>query len=119
MSTYTVHEPPLKRYDTLADPERFVFVRDGFSFWAFLLAPLWMLRRRMWLVFIGYVIVAAAVQTALHFIGASVAVRMSASVLLALLVGMEAPTLRRFTLARRGYAPVGVVIGDDREAAER
>ena len=25
---------------------RFVFVRDGFHFWAFLLAPLWMLRHR-------------------------------------------------------------------------
>ena len=33
---------------------RFVFVRDGFHFWAFLLAPLWMLRHRMWLEFIAY-----------------------------------------------------------------
>ena len=49
MAVYTVHEPPLKRYETDADPERFVFVRDGFSFWAFLLGPLWMLRHRMWL----------------------------------------------------------------------
>ena len=33
-----------------ADPERFVFVRDGFYFWAFLLGPVWMLWRRLWLV---------------------------------------------------------------------
>ena len=51
---YTVHEPPLKADETRADPERFVFVRDGFSFWAFLLAPLWMLRHRLWLVLLGY-----------------------------------------------------------------
>jgi hypothetical protein len=118
MSTYTVHEPPLKRYDALPDPERFVFVRDGFSFWVFLLAPLWMLRHRMWLVLLGYIVVFAAVQTALHFVGASITVRFFAGFLLALLVGIEAGTLRRFTLARRGFVPAGVVVGDDVEAAE-
>jgi len=52
MSIYTVHEPPLKAGESTPDPDRFVFVRDGFSFWAFLLAPLWMLRHRLWLVFV-------------------------------------------------------------------
>ena len=39
--------------------------------------------------------------------------------LVALLIGFEAGTLRRFTLARRGWTNVGVVVGDDRELAER
>ena len=43
MPTYTVHEPPPRKRRSRADPERFVFVRDGFYFWAFLLAPLWLL----------------------------------------------------------------------------
>ena len=64
MSIYTVHEPPLRANEDVPDPERFVFVRDGFSFWAFLLAPLWMLRHRLWLVLIGYVVVAVALQVA-------------------------------------------------------
>src|SRR4029077_16824986 len=55
MAIYTVHEPPLKRYDTAADPDRFVFVRDGFSWSAFLFGPLWVLRHRMWLVLLLYV----------------------------------------------------------------
>src|SRR5882757_8578104 len=50
MAIYTVHEPPLKGDQTQPDPERFAFVRDGFSFWAYLLTPLWMLRHRLWLV---------------------------------------------------------------------
>ena len=37
MAVYTVHQPPLKKYEAAPDPERFAFVRDGFSFWAFLL----------------------------------------------------------------------------------
>ena len=119
MAVYTVHEPPLKRYESSPDPERFTFVRDGFSFWAFLLAPLWMLRHRMWIVLVGYVLTIAAVEVALYLVGASATARVVAGTLLSLLVGIEAGTLRRFTLGRRRWNNVGLVVGNDREAAER
>jgi hypothetical protein len=119
MSVYTVYEPPLKAHESAPDPERFVFVRDGFSFWAFLLAPFWLLRYRLWLAFIGYVIVAIALQIALRLIGASPTVTVIVAALLSLLVGFEAATLRRFTLSRRGWRNVGLVVGDDLESAER
>ena len=119
MSAYTVHIPPSTRRGSASGPERFVFVRDGFSFWAFLLAPLWMLWYRLWLVFLGYCILAIALQAGLHAIGASFAVRFTAGALLALLAGLEAATLRRFTLARRGWTNTGIVVGDDIESAEQ
>ena len=119
MSVYTVYEPPLKAHESAPDPERFVFVRDGVSFWAFLLAPFWLLRYRLWLAFIGYVIVAIALQIALRLIGASPTVTVIVAALLSLLVGFEAATLRRFTLSRRGWRNVGLVVGDDLESAER
>jgi len=119
MAVYTVHEPPLKAEQTQPDPERFVFVRDGFSFWAFLLPPLWMLWHRLWLVFLGYLIAATGLQVVLTLIGASPTVMLAAGALLSLLIGFEATTLRRFTLARRRWANVGIVVGDDLEAAER
>jgi hypothetical protein len=119
MAVYTAHEPPLQRYESSPAPERLAFVRDGFSFWAFLFGPLWMLRHRMWLVLIGYVVVFAMLQFALHVLGASDTVKAIAGVLLDLLVGIEAGTLRRFTLDRRGWRNVGVVVGDDLEMAER
>ena len=119
MSVYTVYEPPLKAHESAPDPERFVFVRDGFSFWAFLLAPFWLLRYRLWLAFIGYVIVAIALQIALRWIGASPTVTVLVAALLSLLVGFEAATLRRFTLSRRGWRNVGLVVGDDIDWAER
>ena len=43
----------------------------------------------------------------------------SSALLISLLVGIEAGTLRRFTLARRGWKNVGVVSGYDLEDAER
>jgi hypothetical protein len=119
MAIYTVHEPALKGDESAPSPERFVFVRDGFSFWAFLLAPLWMLRYRLWLVFAGYVLVIVALQIGLRVIGAPSTVMLTVGVLVSLLVGFEAATLRRFTLARRRWKIVGVVVGDKLEAAER
>jgi hypothetical protein len=119
MSVYTVYEPPLKAHESAPDPERFVFVRDGFSFWAFLLAPWWMLRHRMWLALTGYVILAVALSVALRLIGAPTTVTIIAGALFSLLVGFEAATLRRFTLSRRGWRNVGLVVGDDLESAER
>ena len=119
MAIYTVHQPPLNSDQSAPDPERFAFVRDGFSFWAFLLAPLWMLRHRLWLVFVGYVILAIALQIGLRSIDASSPVTVTVGALLALLVGFEAATLRRFTLARRRWDNVGIVVGSDLESAER
>ena len=119
MAVYTVHEPPLKRYETSGAPERFAFVRDGFSFWAFLLAPLWMLRHRLWLVFFGYALLVVGAGIGLHVLDASRTVQLVVALLLALLIGFEAGTLRRFTLGRRGWNNVGVVVGDDRDTAER
>ena len=119
MSIYAVYEPPLRAHESVPNPERFVFVRDGFSLWAFLLAPFWMLRHRLWLAFVAYVIVALALFVGVRFIADSTALSIVVSILLAVLVGFEAGTLRRFTLSRRGWRNVGIVVGDDLESAER
>jgi hypothetical protein len=119
MSVYTVHEPPRRVGAAAADVERFAFVRDGFSWWAFLLAPLWMLRHRMWLVLLGYVVVAGAIEIPVRMSGGPVLATSLIGILLGLLVGLEAGTLRRFTLNRRGWKNLGVVSGDDLEDAER
>jgi hypothetical protein len=117
MAIYTVHEPPLKA--TAPDPERFVFVRDGFTFWAFLLAPVWMIWHRLWLVLLGYALLMVTLQLALQWTGAPAAVAFAVNLLVALLIGFEAATLRRFVLARRRWRTAGTVVGDSLEAAER
>ena len=119
MAIYTVHEPPPRADERAPDPGRFVFVRDGFYFWAFLLGPLWMLRHRLWLVLLGYIVVIIALHVGLRALGASTTVITVASVPFALLIGFEAATLRRFALARRRWRNVGTVVGDDLELAER
>ena len=120
MPVYTVYGPPLRGNDTAADnPDRFVFVRDGFAFWAFLLAPLWMIWRRLWLVFLIYVAGSIALQFGLGWIGAPSGVKFMVGVLIALLIGFEGASLRRWTLGRRKWINHGVVVAEDIEAAER
>ena len=98
MPTYTVHQPPLRKRETAPNPERFVFVRDGFYFWAFLLSPMWMLAHRLWLVLIGYIVVNVAIAAGLYFTHATAGLRLVAMLALALLVGFEAATLLRLSL---------------------
>jgi uncharacterized protein DUF2628 len=119
MAVYTVHEPLPRKDEAAADPERFAFVRDGFYFWAFLLGPIWMLWRRLWLVTLLYVVVSIGLQLGLWALNAPEAVSFIVWFLFALLIGFEAGTLRRWTLTRRGWRNVGVVVGDDMETAER
>lgn len=119
MSVYTVHEPPLRAAETAPNPERFVFVRDGFYFWAFALTPLWMLWRRMWLVFLLYAVIAAGIENAMYYAGAGTAAVAVVQLLISLLIGVEASTLLRFSLTRRRWKNVGVVSGDSLEQAEQ
>jgi hypothetical protein len=119
MAVYTVHEPLPRKDEASADPERFAFVRDGFYFWAFLLGPLWTLWRRLWLVTLLYFVISIGLQTGLWALGATNSVKSVVWFLLALLIGFEAGTLRRWTLTRRGWKNLGVVVGEDLETAER
>jgi hypothetical protein len=119
MPTFTIHQPPPRKGETASAPERFLFVRDGFYFWAFVLAPLWLLARRLWLALLGYAVLTAVINIVLYLIGAPAMVKILASFLIALLTGLEAATLWRWTLARRGWKFLGFVVGDGVEMAER
>ena len=120
MPVYTVHEPPRRDSDAdMAHTSRFVFVRDGFHFWAFLLAPFWMLRHRLWLEFIAYLLIMGGAAFALRRLGVEDSAGLWVVALLGLLIGIEASSLRRWKLARRRFANLGVVVADELESAER
>jgi len=120
MPVFTVHEPPPRDDDDDAfAADRFMFVRDGFSMWAFVFAPFWMIWRRLWLVLLLYIVAMTALQAALWAVGASGFVKFFVGVLIAILIGFEGPSLRRWTLGRRNWISHGVVVADDEETAER
>jgi hypothetical protein len=117
MSVYTVHEPRPRRTDTGPNPDRFVFVRDGFHFWAFLLGPAWMLWHGLWLVLVIYLVATSALFAALAVLGTTATLQFTVGLMIALLVGFEAGSLRRFGLRR--WRSHGVVVAADLDSAER
>src|SRR5215831_19104968 len=119
MPTYTVHAPRPRQGETTSAPERFLFVRDGFYVWAFLLAPLWLLLHRLWLAFVIYVLGYVLVEIGLATLRASPNTHLAIGLLIALLIGFEASSIWRWTLGRRGWTTLGFVIGEDAEVAER
>jgi len=119
MPTYTVHEPPPRKSESAADPERFTFVRDGFHFWAFVFGPLWLLAHRLWLVLLLYVVINGAINVGLVLLTAPGLLKFAVALGIALFMGFEVPSLRRWTLGRRGWKTLGFVVGDSREMAER
>ena len=70
MPVYTVHAPVANGAD-LAAADKFVFVRDGFHFWAAVASVIWLLWHRLWLVLIGWIVLMIAIQFGMSALGAS------------------------------------------------
>jgi hypothetical protein len=118
MPVYTVHAPVSHNAD-IAATDRFAFVRDGFHVWALLAAPLWLACHRLWLALIGWIVVVVVMDAAITALHAGRMMIFLANVLLALLMGLEAASLRRWTLSRRNWRQLEIVVADDEEQAER
>ena len=119
MQSYTVHEPQNPPADRLKRAERFVFIREGFSWTAAIFAPLWMLVHRMWLVLLAYVIGITALGAALTALGVTPQWISLVSFAIHAVLGFELGSLRRWTLERRGWQMLGAVTGRNRAECER
>jgi hypothetical protein len=117
MPVYTVHAPLTNGADITAT-DRFTFVRDGFHFWAAVLGPVWLAWHRLWLALIGWIVLMAAIDVAMVRLGVGSGTIFLTDLLLALLMGLEAASLKRWTLSRRKWRQLDIVVADDDEAAE-
>lgn len=118
MPVYTVHAPIANGAD-FAATDKFAFVRDGFHFWAAVFGVIWLAWHRLWLALIGWIVVLIAVDVGLPALGVGRGSVFAVNVLLALLLGFEAASLQRWTLSRRKWRQLDIVVADDEESAER
>lgn len=117
--SYTIHERPDPPADRDERAERLKFVREGFSFFAFLVPPMWMLANRMWLVLLGYLVVFAAIHGVITLFEIDDHWRYYATLALNFVIGFEADALERWTLDQRDWRMVGSVTGNTYEECER
>jgi hypothetical protein len=119
MLTFTVHEPPNPPADRIDRAERLAFVRDGFSWTAALFTPIWLLAHRLWWPFAIYSLAGVGVELLTERLAFHPGWTILAATALSLLIGFEADTLRRWSLARRGWSTIGAVSGRTTEDCER
>jgi hypothetical protein len=118
MPAFAVLEPP-GYHDTAEHADRFIFLHERFSLAAFLLGPLWLIWRRLWLELLVYLAAVAAIGYGLYTFGVGWPAIVLVLGLVQLLLGLEATTLVHLMRVRHGWRDGGVVIADDLDLAER
>jgi Protein of unknown function (DUF2628) len=118
MPVYTVHAPVANNMDFRAT-DRFAFVRDGFHVWAAIFGVVWLAWHRLWLALFGWIVLMAVIDIAMVRLNVAAGTVFLVDTLLALLLGFEAASLRRWTLSRRKWRQLDIVVADDEESAER
>src|SRR4051794_26664245 len=111
MPVYTVHAP-VTISPGLAGTDRFAFVRDGFHFWAALFGFLWLAWHRLWLALLGWIVLMTAIDVGMVRLGAGGGTILLVNLLLALLLGFEAASFQRWTLSRRNWRQLDIVVAD-------
>lgn len=113
MASYLVLLPP----EPDRNPESARFIRDGFSWFAFLLPLVWMLWHRMWL----YALLFFAVELVLGLLAGDAGDGMVAGVIqlaLGILVGLESAEIRLRHLLSRHHTVDAIVEATDLDEAE-
>jgi hypothetical protein len=117
MAVYTVHVPASSSSER-GSLERAVFLRDGFSWGAFLFGPLWLAWRKAWLVALLWAIFLAA----LAGLGAALDLDQfgigTLGLAAAVVLGFEGSRLVAWSLERRGYAEAALQVADTIDEAE-
>lgn len=119
MQSYTIYEPRTVPEDPVKRAAAVVFVKDGFSFWAMLAAPFWLVHHRLWLALAGFVAAFAVLQVVAGLAGLPGA---SGAVLyggLSVAFGVLANDIRRFFLERSSYGMIGAIAGNSRLECEQ
>lgn len=102
---WTLHLPPE------GSPARPLLLREGFSVWAFLFGPLWLLWHRCWLAALLVVLA----EVALAFLPGAFGLALPLA--FQLLVGWHGRDLLRWTRERHGWRLAQVVLAADEERA--
>lgn len=97
-------------------PERFAFVKDGFSWPALFFPALWILWHRLWLTLLGAVIFVLVIAWTNRLVGDNAATWLA--ILGVILFAFEANNIRRLSLESRGFDELGGASGVNIEEAE-
>jgi hypothetical protein len=112
MAVYTGLVPPN------GEPDKVIFLAEGFSWGAFFFTILWALWHRLWVIAGLLFLVFAGLSVALSLKLLDPAVVLVIQLGLGVILGFEAQQLRLLSLERAGYRQAAFITAGNREAAE-
>ncbi|WP_181409763.1 DUF2628 domain-containing protein [Martelella alba] len=115
MASFLVLLPPGQGAEKA--PEKTVFLRDGFSFWALVFGPFWLLFQRVWLAGVITLIVSVLLGIAGDMGGFDIASGLF-SVALNIFIALEARGFKAHAMEKRGFRLDAVIVADDLDEAE-
>jgi hypothetical protein len=118
MTIYAVHVPS-NAGDQAAAAESCAFVRDSISWGAFFFGPLWLLRHRLWIAFLGWLAAVLLLWIGSYWLGLSNSAIFWCYVAIGIFLGLEGGLLRSAALRRRGFDLTDIVASNGRDDAER
>ncbi len=118
MTTYTLHLPRDARPGDPSALDESELVKDAFSWGAFFFTFFWFFFHRLWLAGLAVLLVVLAFGAIMAVLDVHPLAGTVAQLLLQSLIGLEANSLRRWTLSRHGRPAVDVVTAADRDEAE-
>jgi hypothetical protein len=112
MTLYTVLEPPD------GQPDRVVFIPEGFAWGGFVFTWIWALWNRMWVIAALLFAAFAGLSVAVGFAVINPAIGSLLQFGISVLFGFEARQLQFSSLKRTGYRSAGMIEASGLEAAE-
>lgn len=119
MAIWNVLTKELAGETEMGRAERVAFVRERPFVLAFLSPFLALLRFRLWLALVAYLVVSAVIAGLGEWLKVLIVAQMALHLGVNLLVALELSALRVWKLRRSGYLEAGVVAAPTREEAER
>ena len=119
MKSFTVYEPPNSAADRLDRAESLVFVKEGFNWVAAAFTPFWLLANNLWLALLAFIGAVVLIRAGFWAFGVDPRAMTYAIGALQLITGLEADSIKRWTLERNGWQQAGSVNGRDAEECER
>jgi len=119
VQTYTIYERRPAPENIERRVAKLVFVKEGFSFYAFLVPPVWMIVNHMWWEFGGFLALTIFVNGILALLGVGEDVIPLVGLVINLIFAFEARDLHRYALERKGYLLAAIVSGRNLDECER
>ena len=119
MKIFTVHEPPDPSGNSIDRATSLIFLKYGFSWGAFFLAPLYYILKNQWFVFCVYMLALLAIGVLTALLEQDPQLMTFYMGLMQIFFGFETSTLHRFWLHFRGWKEVGSITGRSQDECER